>query len=104
MAKYEMKYMFDFVSGVCVWSANVAARERYGYPVKAEALPISNELVHTLRDLIARYDNALNWADPAIGFLWSDGERKLWHDEVRAAYKTLCSELGPDYAVSFQVD
>ena len=104
MDKFEMKYMFDFASGVCVWSVNTAARERYGYPVKAEALPISNELVYTLRDLIARYDNALNWADPASGFLWSDGEKRLWHDEARAAYKKLCSELGPDYSISFQVD
>ena len=92
MVKFEMKYMFDFASGVCVWSVNMAARERYGYPVKAEALPISNELVYTLQDLIARYDNALNWA------------KRLWHDEARAAYKKLCSELGPDYSISFQVD
>lgn len=104
VVKFEMKYMFDFASGVCVWSVNMAARERYGYPVKAEALPISNELVYTLQDLIARYDNALNWADPASGFLWSDGEKRLWHDEARAAYKKLCSELGPDYSISFQVD
>ena len=49
--KFEMKYMFDFASGVCVWSVNMAARERYGYPVKAEALPISNELVYTLQEI-----------------------------------------------------
>lgn len=104
MAKYEMKYMFDFASGVCVWSVNATAREKYGYPVKAEALPISNELVHILQDLIARYDNALNWADPASELLWSDEEKELWYDEVKAAYKTLCSELSPDYSLSFQVD
>ena len=38
VAKYEMKYMFDFASGVCIWSVNTAAREKYGYPVKADAL------------------------------------------------------------------
>lgn len=69
MAKYKMKYMFDFASGICVWSVNTAAREKCGYPVKADALPISNELVHILQELIARYDTALNWADPASGLL-----------------------------------
>ena len=33
MAKYEMKYMFDWGSGTCVWSTNDAAIDKYDYPV-----------------------------------------------------------------------
>ena len=33
MAKYEMKYMFDWGSGTCVWSTNDAAIDKYDYHV-----------------------------------------------------------------------
>ena len=29
MAKYALKYMYDWGSGICLWSANDAAREKY---------------------------------------------------------------------------
>lgn len=39
MATYEMKFMFDWLSGTCVWSVNAAAHERYDYPVDLSSFP-----------------------------------------------------------------
>ena len=41
MATYEMKFMFDWLSGTCVWSVNDAAHEKYDYPVDLSELPIT---------------------------------------------------------------
>lgn len=39
--KYRLRFFFDTGSGVCLWTANDAAREIYDYPVSMEALPVS---------------------------------------------------------------
>ncbi len=104
MAIYEMKYMYDWRSGVCVWSTNSAAREKYGYPVASNALPISQALIDTLNDLIARYDTALNWDNPASGLVWSAEEQSIWFHKAKAAYERLCLELGNQYTVTFEAE
>ena len=44
MAKYEMKYLFDWGSGTCLWSTIDAAIDKYDYPVVLDNLPISSNL------------------------------------------------------------
>ena len=43
MAKYKMKYWFEW-GGTCLWSANDAARKKFGYDVDEQKLPISRKL------------------------------------------------------------
>ena len=47
MPKYKMRYMFDWGSGVCLWSNSNETIEKFGdYPIEdLENLPISDELV-----------------------------------------------------------
>ena len=34
MEKYELKFMYDWGSGVCVWSVNAAAKAKFNnYPI-----------------------------------------------------------------------
>ena len=43
--KYKLKFMFDWGSGVCLWSDNESAREKFGdYPVFCSDLPVSKDL------------------------------------------------------------
>ena len=46
MPTYKLKYMFDWGSGVCLWSSNDKAKEKFGdYPIEEmEKLPVSAEL------------------------------------------------------------
>ena len=44
MAKYKMKYLFDWGSGTCLWSTIDAAIDKYDYPVVLDNLPISSNL------------------------------------------------------------
>ncbi len=43
MPNYKIKYMFDWGSGVCLWSSNDEAKEKFGdYPIEdLEKLPVS---------------------------------------------------------------
>ncbi len=50
MAKYALKYMYDWGSGICLWSVNDAAREKYDYPIELDSLPLSDNLKNELEN------------------------------------------------------
>ena len=99
MAKYEMKFMFDWAAGTCIWSINEAAREKYGYCVEFNSLPISQELLNVLEKLCDQYDQALDWKSPSNGLIWSLEKQNIFVEEAKSVYKKLCNELGDDYNV-----
>lgn len=102
MAQCELKFMYDWGSGVCVWSADAAAKKQFGtYPIETAKLPISQELVNLLNKLIAQHDTALNRDDPGGALLWDKMQQAIFEEESKSAYKQLCIELGSDYKVSF---
>ena len=102
MEKYELKFMYDWGSGVCVWSVNAAAKAKFNnYPIKTTDLPISQKLANLLNKLIAQYDTALNWGEPEGELLWDKMQQAIFEEESKSAYKQLCIELGSDYKVSF---
>ena len=104
MAKYEMKFMFDWGSGSCVWTTNEEAEKKYGYPVQTKNLPISNELKTKLEMLIEKHDEALDWDCPQNDLLWSDEQISLFENEAIEAYYKLCDELGHDYKIELWRD
>jgi hypothetical protein len=40
MATYHLRYFFDPGAGICLWSSNDAARQKFDYPVDARDLPV----------------------------------------------------------------
>ena len=99
MAKYEMKFMFDWCSGTCVWSTNDAAIDKYGYPVDLDDLPISSKLKIQLENLIEKHDEALNWSDPSSELLWTGSQQDEFKQKAIVLYHLLCKELGSDFNV-----
>ena len=97
MEKFEMKFMFDWGSRVCIWAANDEARKKYGYSVKSEQLPISENLVRELNMLIRRHDEALDWDCPQNGLLWTKEQQEKFIERAKSAYSKLCMELDTDH-------
>ncbi len=97
--KYNMKYMFDWGSGTCLWSVNESALNKYGYDVDVKELPVSEELKKRMLDLISKHDEALNWEEPNIGLIWTEKQQTKFIIEAKKVYKDICSELGLDYGV-----
>jgi hypothetical protein len=100
MEKYQMKYMFDWESDVCLWSTNDPTRNKYGYPVNLEQLTISEDLRATLRRLIDKHDEALNWENPAGDLLWTTEQIEAFIREAEEGYHRLCDELRDEYEIT----
>lgn len=101
MVKYQMKLMFDWGSGTCLWSINDAARKKYDYPVDISTLPISIDLIHHLEKLCDEHDQAFNWEDPTNDLLWNQEECEVFMKKAKNIYENLCRELGAEYDVIF---
>jgi len=104
MPNYKIKYMFDWGSGVCLWSCNKEAKEKFGdYPIEEmEKLPVSAELRRELEYLITEHDKALNWDDPGGDLLWN--MKRVTEFKLRAtkSYECLVCEFGDDFEVEFK--
>ena len=99
---YKLKFMFDWGSGVCLWSANKAAEDKFGdYPIATSELPISQRLKEKLDLLIEMHDEALNWDDPASGLLWDNNQINEFLEKANICYLALCDELGEAYEIEF---
>lgn len=97
---YKLKFMFDWGSGVCLWSANKAAKDKFGdYPIDTSELPISQRLKEKLDQLIEMHDEALNWDDPAGELLWDNGQINEFLAMAKKCYFALCDELGEEYEI-----
>jgi hypothetical protein len=96
--------MFDRGSGVCLWSSNDKAKEKFGdYPIEEmEKLPVSAELREELEYLITEHDKALNWEDPGGDLLWNDQQVTQFKQRAEQAYERLVRELGSDFQAEFK--
>jgi len=97
---YRLRFFFDYGSGVCLWTANDAARERFGdYPVLLADLPLPAETVRDGEDLLTWYDTSLDWDDPAGPSPWGDDEFAAFRAAARAFLTRLRDELGEAFEV-----
>jgi hypothetical protein len=63
-ARYVLRFFFDAGSGVCLWSGNKAAEERFDYPVETAKLGLPPDLEREIEQLITDYDADFPWDDP----------------------------------------
>lgn len=100
MATYAMKFMFDWGSGVCLWSTNQANKTKFnGYPILTSDLPISDKLKNELEYLIELHEEALDWDEPNSVLLWNENQVDEFLKAAQRAYSSLCKELGADYDI-----
>lgn len=73
--KYELRYFFDPGSGICLWSRNDSAKERFGYPVELWQLPLTPNTQRWLRYLLAWFDTSVDWNNH------QDADKQTWSEE-----------------------
>lgn len=72
---YKLRLAFDPGSGVCLWAANDAARQRYCYPIDHWQLPLTENTRRWLSHLVAWFDTSLDWSSPTDSDdLWTEAE------------------------------
>ena len=95
---YVLRFFFDY-GGTCVWTANDAARERFGYPVELSDLPIPQELRRELEMAGERFDTSLDWNDPSGPSPWSKAEAKQFRALSDNLLERLRTALGSDFEI-----
>lgn len=101
-----LRFFFDAGSGVCLWAYDAEAKARFGYPVEAQLLDVSDELRAEIEQLASDCDDTFPWDDPASGQPVEPGrpihgyaESPAFATRVRALLPRLRSALGPEFAI-----
>jgi hypothetical protein len=96
-AKYIIRYFFDYRAETCLWSANDAARNEFGYPIKLSLLPLNERTKDRIQELCRKFDTSLNWGDPSSPSPWGKKDFALFQEAASELLKTIEGELGIDY-------
>jgi hypothetical protein len=99
MATYELRYFFDYGSGICLWSLNEEANKKFGYPVELEGLGLPSDVKNLALDLLRRFDRSLDWDDPASPSVWSIDDRDRFNIDSQKLLQQLREHLGEDFRI-----
>ncbi len=99
MSTYKLRLAFDPGSGICLWAANDAARDRYGYPIDHWQLPLTENTRRWLSHLIAWFDTSIDWASPTDSDdHWTEAELQRFLAAKQRGIDLLRQELpGADF-------
>ena len=99
MAIYKLRYFFSVGSGVCLWSENSAAREKFDYPVDISKLKLNENLVRRAYYIMSWYDTCIDWDYPPDPSPWSEQERVCFNRAALELYEELCKNLGVEFSI-----
>jgi hypothetical protein len=93
-----MRFFFDFGAG-CLWSTNEPTRERFGYAVRIEELPDSQNTVLLAKELADRFMDSLNWDYPPDPGPWRQSECDAFNRATAELLKNIRSEVGEEFEI-----
>lgn len=96
--KYVIRFWFEH-GGICLWSVNEKARDRYDCAIETSELPISLELVARLDELEDEYHSYLDWDYPPNPSPWTEEHKQDFVKRATEVYEILCRELGNEYEI-----
>lgn len=96
-ASYRLRFFFDTGSGICLWSANYAARERFDYPVPLELLPLPETLRRRGTFVIAWHDTFMDWELSPQPSRWWSREKTAFNAATQELLALLREHLEPDF-------
>jgi hypothetical protein len=90
---------FDPGSGVCLWGANAATVEAFGYPIDTRRLPLTDNLRYALEALIAVFNTSIDWDYPPGPSPWSAEQWQRWRQSGNELLARLRAELGTGWEI-----
>jgi hypothetical protein len=99
MARYVLRYLLDPGAGICLWSGNDEAREKFGYPIDLDGLGLPDDVQREGQNLVAWFDTSVDWSYPAAPSPWSDQERVRFQEASQIFLTVLRKNLGPEFEV-----
>ncbi len=95
---YVLRFFFEW-GGDCLWSANDAARERFGYPVNLSDLPIPEDLRVELLRAEECFQTSYDENDPAGSSPWTKKELSDFNRLKDDLLARLRIALGPTFEI-----
>ncbi len=99
MENYKLRYFFDPGSGICLWSENDLARDRFGYPVELDSLELTSSVKAQAEELIVWFDTSIDWNYPPAPSPWSDMERERFQVAAASLLSSLQECLGAGFEI-----
>lgn len=99
MATYKLRFFFSPGSGICLWSANDATREKWDYPVDVQALPLPENTWRKALYVMAWHDTSIDWSHPSGPSPWTDEERFNFNRAAQSLLALLREQLGSDFEI-----
>jgi hypothetical protein len=94
---YRLHFFFDPGSGICLWSDNDAARERFDYPVALRDLPLPESVRRRGYFVMAWYDTFADWDNSPEPTKWRQREWGAFTDAAQEFLTLLRERLWPDF-------
>ena len=95
---YVMKFWFEH-GGICLWGATEFTKQKYGYAIEHNKLPISKTTIEILDTLENEYTTFLDWDCPSNPSPWSNYQKLLFIQKSNKSHALLCAELGDDHII-----
>jgi hypothetical protein len=98
-AQYRLRYMFDFGSGLCLWAANDAARDRFDYPIDLEKLPLPTTIRRRGSFVTAWHDTFMDWDNAPEPSRWWPREKEAFSATAQELLLLLREHPGLDFEI-----
>jgi hypothetical protein len=103
LSKYVIKYWFEH-GGTCLWSINEDAKNKFGYAIDNEKLPISKTLVIELYELEEEYHGYLDWDYPPSPSPWTLEQKNDFKNRANESCLKLKLELVSKFEIINEID
>src|SRR4051812_34933325 len=98
MSKYRLRYFFEY-GGPCLWAANDAAREQFGYCVDLNYLPLPAETIRTAGDIGNWFSRSLNPDYPPDPSPWRQEDCDRFNRATAELLALIRDQLGSEFEI-----
>ena len=101
MAKYKLKYWFEWGCETPFWPNDNYTFDELGTPIYLDKLPLSENLKKDLEELCEIHNSVLDWSDPTSESLWTDNQKVSFDNKAKSLFNEALDELGDNYELSY---
>lgn len=97
MAMYTIRYYFEYMADTCLWGGDGETREQFGMNIDPQELPLTEGTVQAILAMATRWQQSLNWENPAEPSPWSQAEFDEFFADATDLYARIRAELNDQF-------
>lgn len=104
MAKYKLKYWFEWGCETPFWPDDDYTFNELGTPVFLDDLPVSDKIKKELKEICELHNEAMDWSDPTSKSPWTDNQKVSFNNKAKSLFEEAKEDLGDDYEITYTHD